>query len=315
MIASADDLKERELKVKVYTLVGTWMETFLYGIYLYLFVTAMRVLSQRQALRKSSSKVFFIGTVIMFISITLHNGLNIYRLVIGFGYASDAQDSARYFTELVQWENYAPVILFALILWTGDSLIIYRCFLVWQRNYWIIALPSLLFISTVGTHTVSLWSARHIRLNTPGALPQATLFPILCLQFPLYAIQNITTTSLIILRIWLTHRETQRAGVKALNTPSLVSVMRIIIESAAIFTSVIVIAAVLRMVMHPARLLFLYILSPSIGIAFVLLVIRVHCAGSDAKSMVASPSLLPSWLVAEPATCNSNVVQVSRDSV
>jgi hypothetical protein len=83
--------------------------------------------------------------------------------------------------------------------------------------------------------------------------------------FPLYAVQNIVTTSLVILRIFLAHRESKASGSVALNTTSLVMVMRIVVESAAIYTTEIVLAFVFRLLMHPARLLFLYLLTPSTG--------------------------------------------------
>ncbi|KAH6871365.1 hypothetical protein BKA70DRAFT_1451194 [Coprinopsis sp. MPI-PUGE-AT-0042] len=187
-----DNLTEKEIEVKVYGLVGIWMETFLYGIYLLLFITAMRVLSRKQALHRFSSKVFFTGIIIMFILITIHNGLNIYRLIVGFGHAANVHEPVQYLTNFLQWENSSLSILLALIFWSGDTLVIYRCFLIWQRNYWIIALPLTLFLASVATHTTSIWSARHFALD-PSAVPHS-LPPFLNMLFPLYAAQNVVTT-------------------------------------------------------------------------------------------------------------------------
>ncbi|KAH6874507.1 hypothetical protein BKA70DRAFT_1449389 [Coprinopsis sp. MPI-PUGE-AT-0042] len=97
-------------------------------------------------------------------------GLNIYRPVVGFGYAANVHQPTQYLADLFQWENYTPAVLFALIFWTGDSLI--------QRNYWIVAFPLALLFASAATHATTLWAARNTKLDTPGAPPPPNLFPI-----------------------------------------------------------------------------------------------------------------------------------------
>ncbi|KAH6871368.1 hypothetical protein BKA70DRAFT_1578376 [Coprinopsis sp. MPI-PUGE-AT-0042] len=238
-----DVLTSKDIEAKMYGLVGIWMETFLYGLYLYLFVSAMTILARKNALQTFSSKVFFAGIVTMFILISFHNSLNIYRIVAAFGYNTDARGPALYLIDFLRWENYSLSVLLALIFWTGDILVIYRCFLIWQRNYWIIAVPLLLFLASVASHIMNLWAGRIFTLSNLSAVP-SSLPPALNMLFPLYATQNVVTTLLIILRIFLACHETKRTGTVALHTPSLVLLMRIVMESAAIYTTEIVIAFV-----------------------------------------------------------------------
>lgn len=85
------------------------------------------------------------------------------------------------------------------------------------------------------------------------------------MAFPLYVTQNVVTTSLVTLKIWCRYRETKKAGVVPLNAANLVLVMRIVIESAAIYTTQMLIWFVLHITRHPAMWFVLYLLAPSTG--------------------------------------------------
>lgn len=288
-------LTQTEIEIKLYCLLGMWVESLLYGAYLYLFIAGMSLLGRKQALTTFSSRVFFAGSIAMFIPISIHNSLNLYRLINAFGYAPNIRSPALYMITF-RWENYSLSILLALTLWIADSLVIYRCFVIWQKNWWIIAIPSLLSLLCVVIHTLNIWGALTFARITDA--PRGYT-PVVSMLFPLYLAQNVLTTSLVVIKIWLRHRETRHTGLVSLHTPSLVFVMRIIVESAAIYTTEILVAYVLLEVRHPARLFFLYLLNPSIGIAFILLVVRAHAAGEEAKNGFESPSMLPTWLVSE----------------
>ncbi|KAH6871376.1 hypothetical protein BKA70DRAFT_1241863 [Coprinopsis sp. MPI-PUGE-AT-0042] len=99
-------LQEEDIDAKVWGLAGIWME--------------------RKAHQRFSSKVFFTGIVTMFVLISLHNALNIYRLVIAFGYESDSQAQVLYLDIFSTWEKLLvihPSRPQGLIIWIGDGLL------------------------------------------------------------------------------------------------------------------------------------------------------------------------------------------------
>jgi hypothetical protein len=68
------------------------------------------------------------------------------------------------------WDAYAFPICASIITWIGDILMvstpqlpmrrrplltlgikIYRCFLIWKRNYWVIVVPLLALLTSIGT--------------------------------------------------------------------------------------------------------------------------------------------------------------------
>lgn len=132
------------------------------------------------------------------------------------------------------------------------------------HQYWYVG-PSLRSYRTkslVGTHSVTLhfFRTQFVSLET--------IRPILNTTFPLHLAQNVLTTGLITYKIWTKHVETKRAGMQTASTAAglnLIGVIRIVIESAAVYTLQMVLAVILQLIDHPARVLLQHCLIPSTG--------------------------------------------------
>ncbi|KAH6874466.1 hypothetical protein BKA70DRAFT_1480166 [Coprinopsis sp. MPI-PUGE-AT-0042] len=298
-----------DLKAEALGLVLT--EAEVQRLYLCLFIRVVTIFAQKQAHKPFAAKVFLVGNVMIFIVISLHNGLSAYRLVMGFAYQLDGQASLLYLDDLRNWAAIASRYILVIILWIGDALLIYRCFLIWQWNYRVIAIPSLLYIVVIGLETSNIWWMA--RQSTIVDIT-AKRWPILQVTFPLISAQNILTTGLILFRIWSRHRDSQSAGIVSLNTPSLASLMRAIVESAAIYTAALFALVVLCSLDHPGwyvgcNVFHLFVtLIPPTGIMFMLMAIRVHTVQEEAKHASPSPSLLPSWIIGD----QGQIAQVAR---
>ncbi|KAH6874488.1 hypothetical protein BKA70DRAFT_1240474 [Coprinopsis sp. MPI-PUGE-AT-0042] len=300
-------LTEAEVQRKVIYLVAIWAETSLYGLYFCLFIGVVTVFAQKEVHKPFASKVFLAGNILMFIAISLHNGLSVYRLVTGFAYQLDARASLLYLDDLRNWAAVASPFVLVVIMWTGDALLIYRCFLIWQRNYKVIVIPSLLYILIVGLEISNIWwIARQSTLVDVNA----KRWPILRITFPLYFAQNLLNTGLILFRLGSRHRDLQSAGIVSLNTPSLVGLMRAIVESAAIYTAALLALVVLCSLDHPGWYVSELILYPTTGIMFMLMAVRVHRVQEQAKHTAPSPSLLPSWIMGD----QEQIAQVTTTS-
>lgn len=293
-------LTEAEVWGKVVYLVSFWMEALVYGLYLFLFLGALPVLLRKEVRKLYAPKVFLAGNTIMFLAISFHNWLNLYRLVIAFAYQRDIRSPLIYLNDVSDWTCFATPILLGITVWVGDMLVIYRCFLIWQRNYWVIIVPSILFLCTIAVQLVNFWWIAH--QQDVGSLV-VTRWPILNSTYPMYLAQNMITTALIVYKIWARYRGSRAAGVVSLNTPSLVSLMRAIVESAAIYTASMLVMVVMRALDHRSRLIPTFMLYPTTGIVFVLMAVRVHAVHEDAKQSHPSPSFMPTWIFAnEPQT-------------
>ncbi|KAJ2933416.1 hypothetical protein H1R20_g3653, partial [Candolleomyces eurysporus] len=86
--------------------------------------------------------------------------------------------------------------------------------------------------------------------------------------FPLNLVQNVLTTGMIAIRIWAQHRQTVQAGAKFVSAGgalSLLMVLRIVIESAMIYTIQMLLITILWYLNDPAVVIVQHATLPSIG--------------------------------------------------
>ncbi|KAH6885091.1 hypothetical protein BKA70DRAFT_128904 [Coprinopsis sp. MPI-PUGE-AT-0042] len=288
-------LSEKELQFKIISLVGIWAEALLYGLYFSLFVAALPVFVRGDVLRTFPAKVFLAGNTLMFLLISTHTGLEAYQLIVAFSYQINPRAPVAFLCDLSNGPVFAAPVFLAMTIWIGDALVIFRLFLIWRRSYWVVTVPALLFVSSVAIHSTNLWWVQQ-QSHISDVVGQA--WPLLNAHFPLYVSQNILTTGLILFKIWSRYRQTKAIGIFALHTPNLLSVMRVIIESAALHTAALLVMLVLRILGNPSHFYLVHcIVPPTIGIVFVLMTIRTHALREEARIVPESASLMPNWLM------------------
>jgi hypothetical protein len=162
----------------------------------------------------------------------------------------------------------------------GDQ--IYRCFIIWGRNYWVIVIPVLLLLLSFGkripsSHKLEISAHVALAVNTitltsfknPGVVPENVFLTFLQMVYPVNITQSILTTGLITLKIWMQHARTHSSGLaKVSSNVNLLTIIRIIIESALIFTLQQIILLILQQLDHPAQVILHATLVPSIGESF-----------------------------------------------
>lgn len=88
--------------------------------------------------------------------------------------------------------------------------------------------------------------------------------------YPLAFVQNVVTTSLIALRILQQHRASLASGfLTAGSRISLLYVVRVIVESAALYTVQLLVLIVLYALKHPAQLIVQGAIVPTTGMSLL----------------------------------------------
>ncbi|KAH6885069.1 hypothetical protein BKA70DRAFT_1410641 [Coprinopsis sp. MPI-PUGE-AT-0042] len=285
-------LTQRDVQLRVVCLASVWLEGLLYGVYLCLFIAVFPVLARSNPFRNSSTAVFVVGNVLIFVLISIFNATSIFTPIIAFAYQTEIEGTRRIFYDLGLWVNSLQLVLGVMLFITGDILVIYRCFLIWGRCYRVILLPSVLSALAAALHIATLWFALHISL--PFVLVRN--WAIITLPFILYFLQNVLTTSLIVYKIYSHFRRSREIGLVSVHTPHLLPIIKIVIESAAIYTAAVLVLVVLIALDHPARTAMHTCLMPIIGIVFVLMALRTHAVKEDSKQIPPTASLMPTWL-------------------
>ncbi|TFK21661.1 hypothetical protein FA15DRAFT_623614 [Coprinopsis marcescibilis] len=263
--------------VNLYTSISMYLRVLTFGVYLALFALAIPLIVHRA--KKRATWVLLAATVVLFLLISLTNSLAFYRFAMAYGMQVKKPElPVAYYRGLGDWKNTVQALLVDLIIWTADALIIHRCYIVWDRHWPVIVVPCALLLISIGTNSAILawWIDNTV-------LQPHQLQPLVRSNYPVNLLSNCITTGLISYHIWRGHVASQRAGLQS-DGVNLSMVLRIVVESASIYTVQQFLLLILSSINHPAQFIFFGPLAPSIGIVFLLVVIRTHVAQSSATS-------------------------------
>ncbi|KAF9270694.1 hypothetical protein L218DRAFT_849536 [Marasmius fiardii PR-910] len=253
--------------------ISVWFQTLLYGIYTCLFFTSTYISLRKRMLHTIPAKIFFVATIVMYANCTTHVAINLYRLLQGYVYQRKTVGPENYFADLGRWDNITHDTLNALMTWMGDSLIIYRCYLVWDNNIYIIVVPTMLLIVSIVSNSVALYLFTKVPLGTIfGPSLVSWMRTIYATAFA----QNALTTSLIAYRIWRQEMKSRRAGIRGQgSSSSLLPAMRIIVDSAALYMALLICLIVLYVINHNGQFVMQEASVPAIGIVFCSISLRL----------------------------------------
>ncbi|KJA22528.1 hypothetical protein HYPSUDRAFT_202098 [Hypholoma sublateritium FD-334 SS-4] len=287
-----------------YTL-SIFVETLIHGIYTSLFLSALPVMfksrSQRVSRRMSTNWVFPIATVLMYTVSSLHVVLSLYRFLRA--YIVEPGIGWLYFWQFTRWDSFANSIVVCIMTWLGDALVIYRCYCVWNNNLPLVIVPLLLLGGSIGVNIYTLiWFSHPLDFGKKSEIMSLNAI------YPLSLAQNVITTGLITLKLWSQHRQSSASGVIDRSSRlSLIKIIRIIIESAMVYTIQLCILIVLYFLNDTFQYIVQAAIVPSIGIVFVLIALRVHRAKQQDADIGSSLGVIPTaWLTDRDSTMETS---------
>ncbi|KDQ56609.1 hypothetical protein JAAARDRAFT_58887 [Jaapia argillacea MUCL 33604] len=263
------------------------VESVLWGAFMILFCGAVNVLIERRRVRKEVSTPLLLTAILLFCSITTHWIIDISRAFDAFVYAqdhtlsfynsSDASPNAAvsYLSEISNIKNVVNSGVYVFTTLVGDAFMIYRLFIVWGRNLWVVLLPLLLWVALLVTGSATTWifafaSSTNL-FNSAGAWITAS--------FVITLLENLVSTGLIAYRIWITSRAWGDGA-----TYSGSKIIQIIIESAALYSCCLIISLCAYLAKSNVQFVAVAVNSPVVGIIFALILTRAHSNSTSAHS-------------------------------
>jgi len=295
-----------QVPLNVVNVLSVWFEVFLYGFYCTLFVESVYIILKRQRTKTVPAKVFFIATIALFIVATSHIAVNLYRLLRGYVWLVEDPGPVIYFNDLGRWENIAHDAINAVMTWIGDMLLIYRCFIIWDNNYYIICLPTLLLIMSIVTNSVALHLFTKVRL---GTLFSPFLVAWLKSIYSIALAQNTITTALIAYRLWQQDSAAAKAGIRDEDPKSsLRPIIRIVVESAVIYVLTAIVVIILYARDNNFQFVIQEAIVPIIGIVFTLISVRLAMHSSKMLATTQPPPgrTLSNWQAAPRSLVTNN---------
>ncbi|KAF7795068.1 hypothetical protein EIP86_006212 [Pleurotus ostreatoroseus] len=238
-------------------------------------------MAARRVLTSLRLQIMFIIGIVMFTIATVHLAMNCYRMINGYViHAADAGGPVGYISALSPWHHVFKDTLYATQEIMGDTVAVYRTWVIWGRDWRAVVLPCALIIaSTVSGYAVcGLYPSEKsdASIFDPRLLHWITAF------YAVSFVQSFLTTSLMAYRIWQADR---RSAKFRASEGSLLPVLRILVESAALQLVVEFVLLVLYAANENAQYILLELVTPLVAITFNAITIRIAFRSSDKLSL------------------------------
>ncbi|KAL1745256.1 hypothetical protein HDZ31DRAFT_36785 [Schizophyllum fasciatum] len=213
------------------TAVGTALEVLLYGVYLCTSIQHAKLLTEKRASTSTSTFVYLSWTSLCLFMLTTTAVCSDIAFLASMTSeeAGPTIDFSGY--NLKHIVNVACTLVAVAV---SDAFLVYRSFILWRPNYWLLILPFVVFVGELGLLGWSLYcefitdhSLHALETNVPKLTHAQVGFGVACFAL------NLLCTVLISVRLWRSHRGMSRKSVPD-HSRRIWRVGAIIIESAAV---------------------------------------------------------------------------------
>ncbi|KAJ4474664.1 hypothetical protein C8J55DRAFT_129977 [Lentinula edodes] len=214
-------------------LLGLFLASVFWGMFLITFVQSIRYLlwdlkGNLKPLSIINWPLLIVAALLAFLS-TFDVALGLMHNIEAFIFYTGPGGSAARFTGLTDWVNILKTcnVVFGKLI--SDGVLVYRCWVVYNKRWLVIAFPLLLWL---------------------GYLGLSDLTPSITSGWTMSLVNNILATGLIVYRIWRVDQENSAYAVQSVSSRSraffgrssrrtrLQNVTRIIIESGFLYTTI-----------------------------------------------------------------------------
>ncbi|KAJ7454184.1 hypothetical protein FB451DRAFT_1280400 [Mycena latifolia] len=251
------------------------LEGFLYGIFLVLFATNLYIRTTRYARPRqfvSRGALWWnpivISTLAIFATCTVHWILTIQAFFQAFLNATDPTATLLFYLDNGRPILVARVSLTVLTLLIGDALIIHRLWLIWNREFRVVALPVLTWLGVLVCGIFVVYALSESSVRNSKFLASAGQW--LTANWVLSVFTNVYCTVVMAWRLWTSSREMGN-----IDGGLLLSMLVILVESAAMWTAWAIFFAVTYQAGSTVSALATDLSGPIIGLVNMLIHLRV----------------------------------------
>ncbi|KAI0049728.1 hypothetical protein FA95DRAFT_822753 [Auriscalpium vulgare] len=265
-------------------IVALCLESVFFGIYIVLFIACLQVLFRRRT-ESGLNVPLVIVCFALVVLITWHQVIDAVRLVLAFKGNQSANQADEYYAHVTATLGVMKTAVYFVETMVSDVFILYRCYIVWNRRWIVIALPVLLYVADCGTGIASLYTMSLISTDVIFNDKQEQVTNSF---FSCTLALNAVCTGLIAFRIWWTQRQNMATKVSS----NLSHVTMILIESGSIYLATLILLVATYSAHSVIFNIFLDLTSPVIGVVFSLIIVRVGLGmSSDAPRPAVTRSI------------------------
>ncbi|KAG1839625.1 hypothetical protein DFJ58DRAFT_859252 [Suillus subalutaceus] len=267
------------VSINVTQAVGLVCEALLYGVYCVLFIASVVILIKRY---RVSNRVIWVANCLLFTTSTAHFALMFNHFYIALENAPFS-DFGNETSELM-----GANLMISVVDVIGDLLLLYRCWLVWGKNFYVIVLPLLTALG--GFACILPIPSLLLSIDPTSPVPPTQIVPLTIAGYALPLCTNIMVTGLIAGRLWYISRipvVDEHGKPVILKTAAGGRPMMLIIESGALYMITQLIFVILVATRNPAEAVLSLAGTQIYGIASTLIIIRVGLGISSEQTMSA----------------------------
>jgi len=250
--------------------VSTTMEGILYGFSLLMFGMTVWVLTRRKKLGEYNVAMLVVAFLLLILS-TMHMVVDIVRIFRGFVTLRDTGKTLDFFGDISQMTFIFKNSVYTFQTVLGDSVVIYRAYVVWQ-SFWPIVLPITILGGVIAT---AIGSVLNASLATPGSpLPVFERAGSWITAFFSSTLAcNFIGTLTLAFRLWVLERKMRKVRS---NRRSLIPIVLICVDSGLLYSVFLLSALILLVRGSRAQFIVLDMISPIISISFYAIILRVE---------------------------------------
>ncbi|KAF8166331.1 hypothetical protein K438DRAFT_1984376 [Mycena galopus ATCC 62051] len=222
------------------------------GVYLSVFAKCCVVFYKRKRARETVRVYLLVTTGLRFILITMRCFIDTYRCIITLNDVDLDPGPPNSFLGVLETSCWI------LITMTADVFIVFRALVVWNRRWLISIIPSLLVLanSVIAVFAIVFFISPSTTWWSPVDWMNAFISLTLCI--------NVICTGLIAFRIIQVHRQVAWIISRTSVRPANIRILSVVVESAAIYTAVLVATLVMARLRGFAIIVLMDCLSPTI---------------------------------------------------
>ncbi|KAF7353728.1 hypothetical protein MVEN_01058000 [Mycena venus] len=303
-------------------IVGLFLESVFWGIYLITFFLCLRsLLFNSNYDRKRLSELNWPMLAVClcmcaFATIDVAIGLlhNIQAFVLYQGPGGAAEE----FSNISDWVNIIKTVDVVMQTTLGDAMLIYRCWIIYGKSWRIVAFSILMWLG--GAACTAMIIHVEATLHSKALITSSTLHPLVLSFWVLTIAQNILTTGLIVLRIWRVDRQNAPFAYHSNSSSAkhqqsrLREVMRIIIESGLMYTTIALLTFITDMVNSNSTYGVSDVEVQVVGITFNLIIIRADRRAADEEASKVGSTTVPLHILRRPTTSTKDGIHVAVTS-
>ncbi|EGO04206.1 hypothetical protein SERLA73DRAFT_100436 [Serpula lacrymans var. lacrymans S7.3] len=243
--------------------VGANMSALLYGGFLVISLTNLRLLYKKRY------NLYLVYTIILISITTIYMGVSINYgapQLISIIYTANAESTY----DLSVWPEVVVGAAFVVNTWFTDAFLLYRCYVIWTGWHYVVTLPILFYLGSIGSSIAFLWSSAH-----PGSVYSTHAVQEFVIPYwSLSVAVNVTASCLIAIRL-LRHKKMLAEAISVEHGTPYINIIAMTVESAALYAVFAIIALVLFVLNSPLTNVFLPMLGNIQVIAPSLIIYRI----------------------------------------